>query len=125
MCTHAHLLSDVQLCDPMTVAHQAPLSTGFSRQGCWGGWPFPPPGDLPDPGIEPESSVLAGRFFSTEPPGKLVGVTVGVITAVQSGRSPRGRRKGKKLLSFKRKWAPSTGEGLGVVLEVGEGGSSL
>ena len=69
--------------------------------------------------------MLADRFFSTEPPGKLVGVTVGVITAAQSGRSPRGRRKGKKLLSFKRKWAPSTGEGLGVVLEVGEGGSSL
>ena len=36
-----------------TVAHQAPLSMGFSRQEYWSGLPFPPPGDLPDPGIEP------------------------------------------------------------------------
>ena len=55
-----------------TVAHQAPLSTGFSRQEYWSGLPFPPPGDLPDPGIEPASPVspaLTGRFFTTEPPG--------------------------------------------------------
>ena len=38
-----------------TVAHQAPLSMGFSRQGYWSGLPFPPPGDLPHPGIEPVS----------------------------------------------------------------------
>ena len=38
-----------------TVAHQAPLSMGFSRQEYWSGLPCPPPGDLPDPGIEPES----------------------------------------------------------------------
>ena len=37
----------------MTVAHQAPLSMGFSRQEYWSGWPFPPPRDLPDPGIKP------------------------------------------------------------------------
>ena len=42
---------------------------GFSRQGYWSGLPFPPPGDLPDPGIEPASPALAGRFFTTEPPG--------------------------------------------------------
>ena len=44
---------------------------GFFRQEYWSGWPVPPPGDLPDPGIEPESSVsptLAGGFFTTEPP---------------------------------------------------------
>ena len=46
------------------IAHQAPLSTGFSRQEYWGGLPFPPPGDLPDPGIEPMSPALAGRFFT-------------------------------------------------------------
>ena len=40
-----------------TVAHQAPLFTGFSRQKYWSGLPFPPPGDLPDPGIEPEFPV--------------------------------------------------------------------
>ena len=41
------------LCDPWTVAHQAPPSMGFSRQEFWNGLPFPSPGDLPDPGIEP------------------------------------------------------------------------
>ena len=51
-----------------TVAPQAPLSLGFSRQEYWSGLPFPSPGDLPDPGIEPESLMfpaLAGRFFTT------------------------------------------------------------
>ena len=51
-----------------TVAHQAPLSMEFSRQGYWSGLPLPPPGDLPDPGIQPESLLspaLAGRFFTT------------------------------------------------------------
>ena len=43
---------------PWTVAHQAPLSMGFSRQEYWSGLPFPPPGDLPDPGIEPMSLSL-------------------------------------------------------------------
>ena len=42
---------------PWTVAHQAPLSMGFSRQEYWSGLPCPPPGDLPDPGIEPVSSI--------------------------------------------------------------------
>ena len=56
-----------------TVALQAPLSMEFSRQEYWSGFPFPPAGDLPDPGLEPRglvSPVLAGRFFTTEPPGK-------------------------------------------------------
>ena len=43
----------------------------FSRQEYWGGLPFPPPGDLPNPGIKPDSPVLAGRFFTTAPDGKL------------------------------------------------------
>ena len=55
---------------PWTVAHQAPLSVGFPRQEYWSGLPFPSPGDLSHPGIEPTSPVLAGRFFTTEPPGK-------------------------------------------------------
>ena len=53
---------------PWTVAHQAPLSMGFSRQECWSGWPSPPPGDLPNPGIESAflmSSALADAFFTT------------------------------------------------------------
>ena len=52
--------------------HQAPLSMGFSRQDYWSGLPFPPPGDLPSPGIKPESLVspaFAGGFFTTAPPG--------------------------------------------------------
>ena len=55
---------------PWTVACQAPLSMGFPRQEYWNGLPFPSPGDLPEPGIEPMSSALAGRFFTTELPGK-------------------------------------------------------
>ena len=47
-----------------TVALQAPLSMGFSRQEYWIGWPFPSPGDLPNPGIEPRSTHIAGRFFT-------------------------------------------------------------
>ena len=56
---------------PWTVARQAPLSMGFSRQESWGGLPFPSPGDLADPGTEPLSPALAGGFFTTEPPGSL------------------------------------------------------
>ena len=46
------------LCDPWTVAHQVPPSMGFSRQEYWSGLPFPSPGDLPNPGIEPKSPTL-------------------------------------------------------------------
>ena len=56
-----------------TVALQAPLSMGFSRREYWSGLPIPPPGDLPHPEIKPTSPTspaLAGRFFTTEPPGK-------------------------------------------------------
>ena len=54
-----------------TVARQAPLSVEFSRQEYWSGVPFPPPGDLPDPGIEPAYPALTGRIFTPEPPGNL------------------------------------------------------
>ena len=52
---------------PGTVAHQAPLSDEFSRQEYWSGLPCPSVGDLPDPGIEPLSPALAGRFLTTGP----------------------------------------------------------
>ena len=58
---------------PCTAACQSLLSMGFSRQEYWSGLSFPPPGDLPDPGIEPQTPAtpaLAGGFFTTEPPGK-------------------------------------------------------
>ena len=68
-CVRAHsVVSDSVT--PWTVARQAPLSMGFSRQEYWSGLPFPPPRDLPDPRIEPpspEALALASRFFTTEP----------------------------------------------------------
>ena len=54
---------------PWTVACQAPLSMGFSRQEYWSGLPFPSPGDLPNPGIEPGSPALQAGALSSEPPG--------------------------------------------------------
>ena len=63
--------SHVQLfATPWTVACQVPLFMGFPRQEYWSVVPFPSPGDLSHPGIEPVSPALAGRFFTTEPPGK-------------------------------------------------------
>ena len=72
------MLSHVWLFETLwTVAHQAPLSSPWdliqSKQEYWGGLPFPPPRPLPDPETESESLVspaMAGRFFTTEPPGK-------------------------------------------------------
>ena len=61
----------VQLFDTLwTVACQAPLSKGFSREEYWNGLPFPTPADLPTPGIKSKYLALAGRFFSTAPPEK-------------------------------------------------------
>ena len=64
--------SHVQFCETLwTVACQAPLSVGFSRQEYWSGLPLPPPGDLPNPGVEPMSLMspaLAGRFLTTLAP---------------------------------------------------------
>ena len=55
---------------PWTVDYQDSLSMGFSRQEYWSGLSLPAPGDLPSPGMEPMSPALAGRFFTTETPGK-------------------------------------------------------
>ena len=65
-----------------TVAHQAPLFMGFSRQEYWSGLPFPSPGDLPDPGIEPGSPALEADALTSEPPGKPMALIPGL------GRSP-------------------------------------
>ena len=63
----SRLLSHVQLfVTSWTVAHQAPLSMGFSRQEHWSGLPFPSPGDLPNPGIEPRSPALQAGSFPSE-----------------------------------------------------------
>ena len=86
MCIHIHacvcvlLLSHVRLfVTPWTVACQAPQSTGLSWQEYWSELPFLPPGDLPNPGIEPVSPVapvLAGGFFTTEPSGKPIHIYI-------------------------------------------------
>ena len=74
VCVCVCVFSLVQLFGtPWVVARQAPLSMGFPRQEYWNRSPFPPPGDLLDPGIELASfasPALAGRFFTTEPPGQ-------------------------------------------------------
>ena len=74
LCGCAQSFSLVRLfVTPKIITCQAPLSVGFSRQEYWSGLPFPPPGDLPNPGIKPTclaSPALAGGFFTTGPPGK-------------------------------------------------------
>ena len=74
-CMHAKSLSHIWLFATLwTVAHQTPLSMRFSRQEYWSGLPCPSPGDLPDPGIKHASltsPALAGKFFTTVPPGSL------------------------------------------------------
>ena len=54
-----------------TVVYQASLSMGFSREEYWSGLPFPSPGDLPDPGIEPRSPALQADALPSEPPGNI------------------------------------------------------
>ena len=64
-------LSHVRLlATPWMVAYQATWSIGFSKQEYWGGLPFPSPGDLPNPGIEPGSPALQTDALTSEPPGK-------------------------------------------------------
>ena len=73
---------------PWTVAYQAPLSMGFSRQEYWSGVPFPSPGDLPDSGIKPGSPVLQTDAVPSEPPGKPKGDAV----ATWAGNQTRASR---------------------------------
>ena len=78
VCVHMHtcmcMLSSIKLFAILrTVACHAPLSMGFVRQEYWSGLPFPSPGDLPDPGIKPQSlasPALVGGFFTSELPGE-------------------------------------------------------
>ena len=62
------------LATPWTTAYQAPPSMGLSRQEYWSGLPFPSPGDLPDPGIEPGSTTFQADALTSEPPRKPVKV---------------------------------------------------
>ena len=73
VCVCARLLIMSDWAAPWTVACQFPLSMEFFSQEYWSGLPFPPPGNLPNPGIKPWSPAspeLAGKFFTTEPPEK-------------------------------------------------------
>ena len=83
-CMHAQLLvvSD-SLWLPWTVAHQAALSLGFSRQESWSGLPFPPPGDFPHPGIEPASPCLLHWQVDSLPLSRLGG-PLGVWASVMA-----------------------------------------
>ena len=62
--------SESEVATLWTVASQAPPSMGFSSQEYWSGLPFPSPGDLPNPGIEPRSLALQAGALIFEPPGK-------------------------------------------------------
>ena len=75
-------------------AHQAPLSTGFSRQEYWSGLPLPSSGDLLDPGIDLTPPALAGRFFTSESPGTPILLSTSLIltTLVLLPGKSRGRR---------------------------------
>ena len=67
------LLSHVQFFStPWNVAYEAPLSMGFSMQESWSGFPFPSPGDLPNPGLEPGSPALQTNALPSEPPGSSI-----------------------------------------------------
>ena len=69
LCVCMKLLSRVRLfATPWTVAFQASPSMGFSRQEYWSGLPFPSPGDLPNPGMEPGSPALEADALTSEPP---------------------------------------------------------
>ena len=84
---HARVLnsfSHVQLCVTLwTVACQAPMSMGFSRQEYWSGLPYPPPGDLPNPGTEPRSPALQVDFSLSKPLGKPKNTGVGSLSLLQ------------------------------------------
>ena len=85
------LLSSVDSATLWTITRWVPLSIGFSRQEYWSGFPCPPPGDLPNPGIESRSPTLQEHSSPSEPPGKSQPANVGDIRD-GSGRSPRGRQ---------------------------------
>ena len=84
-------LSRVRLfATPWTVAYQAPQSVGFSRQECWSRLPFPSPGDLPDPGIEPGSPALQADTLPSKPPGKPSKITVWLENKKEQSRQRKG-----------------------------------
>ena len=85
-CMKLKLFSRVRLfATPWTAAYQAPLSIGFSRQEYQSGLPLPSPGDLPNPGIEPRSSVLQTEALPFEPPGRYHYTTIKMAKIKKTG----------------------------------------
>ena len=88
------LLSRVRLfATPWTVAHPASPSMGFSRQEYWSGLPFPSPGDLPNPGIEPGSPALEADALTSEPPGKKLRLNEVIEVVKQNEESQKEKNK--------------------------------
>ena len=83
---------------PWTVAYQAPASMGFSRQECWSRLPFPSPGDLPNPGIEPQSPTLRADALPSEPPGKPKVVIEAVVVMSTLNSTPSYNNHTAKLI---------------------------
>ena len=102
MCVCVCAVNHVQLCNPMTAAHQAPLSMKFSRQEYWSWLPFPFPGDLPDPGVKPRSPALQADPLPSEPPEKPL--LNRCFTVIVSFSNPSGRHMLGVLQSFGGWW---------------------
>ena len=97
------------LATPWTVAHQAPLSKGFSRQEYWRGLPFPSPGDLPDPGIEPTFPALQVDSLLSEPTGKPgfqkgICLLAGPLFLTLCKPKPDHSAQTSQMLSMQRHW---------------------
>ena len=92
---------------PWTVACQAPLSMEFSRQECWSGLPFPIPGYLPDPGIEPASSALQVDSLPLASPEKLmcVNIYIHIYIYIHTWTESAGRLQSKGLQRVRHDWA--------------------
>ena len=124
-CVLSHSVESDSLLSPWTVACQAPLSMGFSRQEYWNGLPCPPPGDLPNPGIKPRSPTLQADSLLFEPPGKS-SLSVGELINKLWCNPPMGfpgGTSGKECLPMQETrvqslgWEKSPGEGNGNALQ--------
>ena len=82
------LVDQLLFATPWTVARQVPLAMELSRQEYWSGLPFPPPGYLPDPEIEPRSPSLQAGFLPSEPPGVLTSPQSYSKSDIAEARSP-------------------------------------
>ena len=91
---HLVAQSCLTLCDPMDCSPSGSSCLGFSRQEYWGGFPCPPPGDLPNPGIKPRSPVSQSDTLPSEPPGKPKNTGVGCHALLQGIFPTQGSNPG-------------------------------